>query len=41
MICQLVNGVYETQLFRQGDALVSPGFPRLRLTVDQLLKRGE
>lgn len=35
-VCQLVNGVYETRLFRQGDALVSPGFPRLNLTTDQV-----
>ncbi|MEO1148759.1 MAG: Uma2 family endonuclease [Cyanobacteria bacterium J06638_22] len=40
-VCRLVEGVYETQLFRRGDSLVSPSFPSLRLTVDQILKAGE
>jgi Uma2 family endonuclease len=40
-ICSLVNGVYETQLFRRGDVLVSPSFPSLRLTADQVFRAGE
>lgn len=40
-VCRLVEGVYETQLFRRGDSLVSPSFPSLRLTVDQILKAGD
>lgn len=38
---QLVNGVYETRLFRRGESLVSPQFPNLRLTTDQLFAAGE
>ncbi len=40
-ICSLVDGVYETQLFRRGDMLVSPSFPSLRLTADQVFSAGE
>lgn len=40
-VCQLVEGVYETQLFRQGESLVSPSFPNLRLTTDQVFEAGE
>jgi Uma2 family endonuclease len=40
-ICSLVNGVYETQLFRRGDVLVSPSFPSLRLTADQVFSAGK
>ncbi|MEO1352571.1 MAG: Uma2 family endonuclease [Cyanobacteria bacterium J06635_15] len=39
-ICQLVNDVYETQLFRRGEKLVSPTFPQLKLTADQLFDAG-
>lgn len=39
-ICQLVNDVYETQLFRRGEQLVSPTFPQLSLTADQLFDAG-
>lgn len=39
-VCQLVEGVYETQLFRRGEALVSPSFPGLRLTTDQIFAAG-
>lgn len=40
-ICNLVDGVYETQLFRRGDMLISPSFPNLRLTADQVFSAGE
>lgn len=40
-ICRWVNGVYETQLFRQGDTLISPGFPNLRLTANQIFSAGQ
>ncbi|MEM6255442.1 MAG: Uma2 family endonuclease [Cyanobacteria bacterium P01_D01_bin.156] len=37
-VCELVEGVYETRLFRQGNAVVSPSFEALRLGVDQVIK---
>ncbi|NJM77798.1 MAG: Uma2 family endonuclease [Acaryochloridaceae cyanobacterium RU_4_10] len=40
-ICSLVNGVYETRLFRRGDTLISEGFPNLRLTADRVFSAGE
>lgn len=40
-LCHWVNGLYETQLFRQGDTLISPGFPHLRLTTDQIFAAGQ
>ena len=40
-ICSWHNGVYETQLFRSGDSIVSSGFPGLRLAVDQLIEAGQ
>jgi Uma2 family endonuclease len=39
-VCQLVNGVYQTQLFQRGEPLVSPQFPTLNLTTDQLFDAG-
>jgi len=39
-ICQLVNGLYETQLFQRGAALISPSFPNLNLTAAQLFDAG-
>lgn len=35
-VCQLVDGIYETRLFRRGESLVSPSFPNLTLTTDQV-----
>jgi Uma2 family endonuclease len=35
-VCQLVDGEYELQKFRAGDGLISPTFPNLALTVDQI-----
>ncbi|MGP1387966.1 MAG: Uma2 family endonuclease [Thainema sp.] len=40
-VCQLVDGIYETRLFRRGESLVSPSFPSLRLTTDQVFAAGE
>ena len=40
-VCRLVEGVYETQLFRRGESLVSPSFPNLRLTMDQVFEAGD
>ncbi|MCG9890977.1 MAG: Uma2 family endonuclease [Thermosynechococcaceae cyanobacterium MS004] len=40
-ICSLVDGVYETQLFRRGDVLISPGFPSLMLTADEVFSAGD
>lgn len=39
-VYQLVEGVYETQLFRRGESLTSPSFPGLRLTTDQIFAAG-
>jgi Uma2 family endonuclease len=39
-ICNLVDGVYETRLFRRGEMLVSKGFPGLKLLADQLFRVG-
>ncbi|MGB8697900.1 MAG: Uma2 family endonuclease [Thermosynechococcaceae cyanobacterium] len=40
-ICTLVDGVYQTQLFRRGDALMSSELPGFRLTADQVFSAGE
>ena len=40
-VCSWHDGVYETQLFRSGDSIVSSGFPGLRLAVDQLIETGQ
>jgi Uma2 family endonuclease len=39
-VCRLVEGMYETQLFRRGESLVSPSFPNLRLTAEQVFEAG-
>ena len=39
-VCQLVDGVYQTQLFRRGESLVSPQFSTLSLTTTQLFDAG-
>lgn len=36
-LCSLVNGVYETELFRQGEKLISTGFSGFQLEVNQIL----
>lgn len=40
-VCNWCNGIYETQLFRSGDSIVSPHLSGLRLTVDQLIEIGQ
>ena len=40
-ICRWVDGVYETQLFQQGDTIISTGFPNLRLTTNQIFEAGQ
>lgn len=40
-VCQLVEGGYQTQLFRRGEQVVSPGFPNLRLMADQIFVAGD
>jgi Uma2 family endonuclease len=39
-ICTLVDGEYEIQQLRGNETLVSPTFPELRLTVEQVLRAG-
>jgi Uma2 family endonuclease len=39
-ICTLVDGEYEIQQFRGDQAIVSPTFPDLKLTAEQVLKGG-
>ena len=36
-VCNLVDGEYELQQFRFGDRIISPTFPNLELTVEQVL----
>lgn len=40
-VCQLVDGEYQLQQFRAGDRLLSPTFPNLALTVDQVFATGQ
>ena len=40
-VCTWVDRVYETQLFRSGDAVISSGLLGLNLTVDQIIKVGK
>jgi Uma2 family endonuclease len=39
-ICTLVNGEYEIQQLRGNESIVSPTFPDLELTAEQVLKAG-
>ncbi|NEP16740.1 MAG: Uma2 family endonuclease, partial [Leptolyngbya sp. SIO4C1] len=39
-ICTLVDGEYEIQQFRSSQAIVSPTFPDLKLTAEQVLRAG-
>ena len=36
-VLQLVEGVYQGQLFRAGERIISPTFPELQLTAAQAL----
>ena len=40
MLCQWVEGEYQTQQLRQGDRLISPTFSELQLNVSQILSAG-
>jgi Uma2 family endonuclease len=40
-VCTLVDGEYELQQFRSTDLIISPTFPDLQLTVDQIFNLGE
>lgn len=40
-VCNLVDGEYELQQFRGSDGVISPGFPKLQLTVDQIFQSGQ
>jgi Uma2 family endonuclease len=40
-VCQLVDGEYELQQFRAGDRLISPTFPDLALTIEQIFADGK
>ena len=40
MVLSLENGVYQAREFRGSDAIVSPTFPDLQLTVEQILEAG-
>jgi Uma2 family endonuclease len=39
-VCSLVEGEYEIQQFREHERIISPTFPELRLTVDQVFNPG-
>jgi Uma2 family endonuclease len=40
-VFQLVDGEYQVQQFRHGDRIVSPAFPELNLTTEQVFAAGE
>jgi Uma2 family endonuclease len=40
-VCNLVDGEYELQQFRGSDRVISPVFPELPLTVDQIFQSGQ
>ena len=40
-VCSLVEGEYQIRQFRSGASIVSPTFPQLNLTVDQVLCAGQ
>jgi Uma2 family endonuclease len=40
-VCQLVDGEYELHQFRAGDRLISPTFPDLTLTIEQIFADGK
>ncbi len=40
-IYELVQGEYQVRQFRQGDSLISPRFPDLNLTADQIFQVGQ
>ncbi|MBE9014128.1 Uma2 family endonuclease, partial [Pseudanabaenaceae cyanobacterium LEGE 13415] len=40
-IYQLVDGIYEVCRFRGNDTIISPTFPNLQLTANQVLRAGQ
>ncbi|MCY7275700.1 MAG: Uma2 family endonuclease [Phormidesmis sp. CAN_BIN44] len=40
-VCELLDGEYQVTLFRGGDRLISPTFPDLQLTAEQILRAGQ
>jgi Uma2 family endonuclease len=40
-VCELLDGEYQVTLFRGSDHIVSPTFPDLQLTADQILNAGQ
>ncbi len=40
-VCVLVDGEYQISLFRGSDRILSPAFPNLDLTADQVLRAGD
>ncbi len=41
IVHQLIDGKYQARKFRGGDRIVSPTFPDLQLTADQILRAGQ
>jgi Uma2 family endonuclease len=39
-VCSLLDGEYDLKLFKEGDRILSPTFPELDLTVDQVFAAG-
>jgi len=39
-VYQLVDGEYQGQQFREGDQILSPTFPELNLTAEQVFAAG-
>jgi Uma2 family endonuclease len=35
-VCKLIDGEYEVKVFRGGDRILTPTFPDLQLTADQI-----
>ena len=40
-VYSLVEGVYQIRRFQEGDRVISPTFPDLQLTADQIIKAGK
>jgi Uma2 family endonuclease len=39
-VCQLVDGEYKINLFKGNDRIISPTFPNIKLTVEQIFRAG-
>lgn len=40
-VCELIDGEYEIRQFRGNDRIISPTFPNLELTAEQVLRAGQ